>query len=148
MLIQSGHLVSQIKRLSDRILERILTEQGIDAFNGAQGRILYVLWQQEHISFRDLADRTALAATTLTSMIDRMESSGLVCRIPDQGDRRKTLLALTDKARNLRQDYTAVSTRMTEIFYASFTEEEIRQCEAFLSRIHENLKCHDHFPKS
>ena len=45
MDIQGGNIVSQIKRISDRIFERILSEKNIDAFNGAQGRILYVLWQ-------------------------------------------------------------------------------------------------------
>ena len=88
MEIQGGHTISQIKRLSDRIFEHILAEKNIDAFNGAQGRILYVLWHEENISLRELSDRTGLAATTLTSMIDRMESSGLVVRIPDPDDRR------------------------------------------------------------
>ncbi len=140
MTIQAGHIISQIKRLSDRIFERILTKRNIDAFNGAQGRILYVLWQEESISLRDLSDRTGLAATTLTSMIDRMEAAGLVRRVPDQHDRRKTLLTLTEKARNLQQDYTAVSGQMADIFYAGFTEDEILLCESMLERIYENLK--------
>ena len=87
MHIQAGDLISQIKRLSDRIFARILAEQDIDAFNGAQGRILYILWQGEKISLRELAHKTGLAATTLTSMTDRMEAAGLVCRIgADDGD--------------------------------------------------------------
>lgn len=143
MEIQGGNIVSQIKRLSDRIFERILTEKNIDAFNGAQGRILYVLWQKEYISLRELSDRTGLAATTLTSMIDRMETSGLVCRIPDKDDRRKTLLTLTEKAKALQQDYMEVSQQMTGIFYAGFTKDEIMQSEAILNRIHENLKQYD-----
>lgn len=143
MDIQGGNLVSQIKRLSDRIFERILAEQNIDAFSGAQGRILYVLWQEEHISFTELADRTGLAATTLTGMVDRMEEAGLVRRIPDQSDRRKTLLTLTAKAWKLQQTYTAVSDRMTSIFYAGFTEGEIRKSEELLGRVHENLKRYD-----
>lgn len=136
-------MVSRIKQLSSRIFERILSEQNIDAFNGAQGRILYVLWQEENISLKELSDRTGLAATTLTSMVDRMESSGLVCRVPDQRDRRKTLLLLTEKARSLEVDYMAVSGQMSEIFYAGFSDEEIRLCEAMLERIYENLKLHD-----
>ena len=143
MEIQGGNIISQIKHLSDRIFERILSEQNIDAFNGAQGRILYVLWQEENISLKELSDRTGLAATTLTSMVDRMESSGLVCRVPDQRDRRKTLLLLTEKARSLEVDYMAVSGQMSEIFYAGFSDEEIRLCEAMLERIYENLKLHD-----
>lgn len=140
MNLQAGHIVSQIKRLSDRILERILVNKNIDAFNGAQGRILYVLWQEELISLRELSDRTGLAATTLTGMVDRMEAAGLVCRTADRSDRRKTLLALTEKAQNLHQDYLAVSDQMTAIFYAGFSEKEILQCEAMLARIHENLR--------
>ncbi|MCI9168687.1 MAG: MarR family transcriptional regulator [Dorea sp.] len=143
MNIQGGNMVSRIKQLSSRIFERILSEQNIDAFNGAQGRILYVLWQEENISLKELSDRTGLAATTLTSMVDRMESSGLVCRVPDQRDRRKTLLLLTEKARSLEVDYMAVSGQMSEIFYAGFSDEEIRLCEAMLERIYENLKLHD-----
>ena len=82
MEIRGGNIISQIKRLSDRIFERILSQKNIDAFNGAQGRILYVLWQEEYISLRELADRTGLAATTLTSMIDRMEDSIVQIEIP------------------------------------------------------------------
>ena len=45
----------QIKQLGDRIFEKILSEKSIDAFNGAQGRILYVLWQEDGISIRSLS---------------------------------------------------------------------------------------------
>lgn len=142
MDIKGGNRVSQIKRLSDRIFERILAEKNIDAFNGAQGRILYVLWQQDNISLREIADKTGLAQTTLTSMIDRMEAGGLVCRVPDERDRRKTLLALTDMSRNLQRDYSEVSSRMSQIFYSGFTNEEISICEGMLERIYDNLKQH------
>ena len=140
MDIKGGNIISQIKRLSDRIFQRILAEQKIDAFNGAQGRLLYVLWQEENISLRELSDRTNLAPTTLTSMIDRMEEGGLVSRAQDPQDRRKTLLMLTEKARDLQKDYMAVSGRMTDIFYEGFTPEEIAQCESMLARIHQNLQ--------
>lgn len=143
MNMKAGHTISQIRQVSNRIFERILSERKIDAFNGAQGRILYVLWQEEQISLREVADRTGLAATTLTSMIDRMEAAGLVRRTAAPDDRRKTLLALTEKARELQPDYMAVSAQMNSIFYKGFSEEEIRLCETMLVRIHDNLKQHD-----
>ena len=60
MEIKGGNYVSQIKRLSDRILEQILAEKNIDAFNGAQGRILYVLWSRDGISPKSIiANREA-----------------------------------------------------------------------------------------
>ena len=40
MEMNGGFLVTKIKQLGDRIFEKILSEKNIDAFNGAQGRIL------------------------------------------------------------------------------------------------------------
>ena len=40
MKTNGGFLVTKIKQLGDRIFEKILSEKNIDAFNGAQGRIL------------------------------------------------------------------------------------------------------------
>ena len=52
--MNGGFLVTKIKQLGDRIFEKILSEKNIAAFNGAQGRILYVLWQEDGISIRSL----------------------------------------------------------------------------------------------
>ncbi|MBH1939473.1 MarR family transcriptional regulator [Mobilitalea sibirica] len=139
MKTQGGFLISQIKQQAGRIFEKILNEKNIDEFNGAQGRILYILWQNESIPIIELSQKTGLAKTTLTSMLDRMEKSGLIKRIYDKKDRRKTLIILTDKARNLQQAYNEVSSQMNDIYYKGFTEEEIVQFENYLLRILNNL---------
>ena len=73
-------------------------------------------------------------------MIERMEASGLLKKIPAPDDRRKTLLCLTDRARSLKKDYDDVSDRMNDVFYRGFREEEIEKFEADLRRVLENLK--------
>jgi len=136
---RGGFLVSQIKQLSGRIFNQLLTEKNIDAFNGEQGRILYVLWQQDGITIRELANRTGLAVTTLTSMLDRMENSKLIVRKSDKKDRRKTLIHLTENARSLQEEYESVSNQMSMIFYKGFETEDIIKCEAFLDKILSNM---------
>ena len=39
----AGFLISRIKQIGSRLFDRLLAEKNIGAFNGAQGRILYVL---------------------------------------------------------------------------------------------------------
>ena len=143
METKGGYLISRIKQAGTRIFDRMLAASGIDAFNGAQGRILYVLWQHEDISISSLSAKTSLANTTLTSMLDRMENSGLIVRKPDPADRRSRLIALTDKAKALQHDYELVSQQMNERYYIGFTESEIRQFEAYLQRVLENLEKED-----
>ena len=96
METKGGFLISRIKQVGTRIFDRKLAASGIDSFNGAQGRILYVLWQNDHISISSLSAQTSLANTTLTTMLDRMESLGLIVREPSPKDRRTTLIALTE----------------------------------------------------
>lgn len=143
METKGGYLISRIKQAGTRIFDRMLAASGIDAFNGAQGRILYVLWQHEDISISSLSAKTSLANTTLTSMLDRMENSGLIVRKPDPADRRSRLIALTDKAKALQHDYELVSQKMNERYYIGFTESEIRRFEAYLQRVLENLEKED-----
>lgn len=143
METKGGYLISRIKQAGTRIFDRMLAASGIDAFNGAQGRILYVLWQHEDISISSLSAKTSLANTTLTSMLDRMENSGLIVRKPDPADRRSRLIALTDKAKALQHDYELVSQQMNERYYIGFNESEIRQFEAYLQRVLENLEKED-----
>ena len=140
MRTNGGFQISKIKQLGDRAFEKILTAQGIEAFNGAQGRILYVLWQEDGVPIKTIAERCGLAITSLTTMLERMEKSGLIIRQQDSGDKRKTLIFLTDKAKALKEDYDAVSDRMSAIFYQGFTEEEIRNFEEHLERIRLNLE--------
>ena len=139
-MYQGGFLISRLNKVGGRIFERILAEQNIDAFNGAQGRILYVLWQQDCIPIREISKKTGLAVTSLTSMLDRMDAAGLLRRADAPGDRRKSLIELTVKAKMLRPVYDSVSERMGAILYAGFSENEISDTERYLRRMLQNLE--------
>ena len=140
MKTNGGFLISKIKQLGDRIFERILSRKNIDAFNGPQGRILYVLWQEDSIPIKTLSDRSGLAITSLTTMLERMEKQHLIRRVQDTQDKRRTLLCLTEQARSLKQDYDSVSEQMAQIYYHGFTEEEIIRFEEYLDRVRINLE--------
>ena len=93
MKTYGGFYISRIHQICGRVFEKLLRDSNVDAFNGAQGRILYVLWEHEKLSISDIGKYTSLAKTTLTSMIDRMEENGLVKRTPDREDRRQVFVS-------------------------------------------------------
>ena len=140
METKGGFLISRIKQVSGRLFDRMLAEADVDAFNGAQGRILYILWQGDGLTISQISAQTSLANTTLTSMLDRMEQSGLIVRSPSPSDRRALLIHLTDKAKSLQQDYDRISQQMNELYYLGFTEVEILQFEGYLTRVLNNLQ--------
>lgn len=134
-----GFLISKIKQIQGRVFERLLDESGISEFNGAQGRILFVLWETDNIPISVLSEKTGLAKTTLTSMLDRLEMSGHIRRVPDSGDRRAVRICLTESAEALRDKYERVSALMSEIFYKGVSDDEILAFEKTLGKILENL---------
>ena len=137
---QGGFLITRIKQVGGRIFERILAQRNIDAFNGPQGRILYILWQRDGIPISELSRETGLAMTTLTGMLDRMEAAKLIYRDRGDKDRRKILIFLTEEAKELEQEYNAVTEEISKIYYKGFSEEEITQFENYLLRVLENVE--------
>ena len=135
-----GFLISQVKQLSDRTFEKILKAKGVDEFNGAQGRILYILWNNNNISIKQISKFTKLAKTTLTAMLERMEMQGLIKRTISKEDKREIIVSLTDKAKELKENYLDVSKQMEKIFYKNFTEKQIENFENTLKKIIENLE--------
>ncbi|MDE6727204.1 MAG: MarR family transcriptional regulator [Oscillospiraceae bacterium] len=134
-----GFLITKVKQIQGRVFEKLLSEYGISEFNGAQGRILFVLWEKDDIPIRELSEKTGLAKTTLTSMLDRLEKSGHVARVSDPADRRTVHIRLTESARSLQKKYDEVSAKMNEIFYGGFSDDEILAFEKALGKVLENL---------
>ena len=137
---RSGDYIAQIRLIGGRVFEKLLSASGADTFNGPQGKILDALWQQDGLSANEISQRTGLASSTLTSMLDRMENAGLVKRRRSTDDRRVVRVFTGPKAQECKEQYTAVSEKMTEIYFRGFTEQEILSFENALLRVLENVR--------
>ena len=62
----------------------------------AQLRALRVLKHHGPLRLSELSDHLRIAARSTTEVVDALESRGLVRRQPDPGDRRATLVELTE----------------------------------------------------
>ena len=135
---QAGFLMAKIRQVAGRIFERMLRDCNIE-INSAQGRIMFALWQEDGISINDLAKKTQLKKSTLTSMLDRLERMGYIRRQRCDKDRRKILIQRTSKDKNLEREYVKLSQEHTKFFYLRFSEDEIDRFEKDLEKILENL---------
>ena len=135
-----GFLITKIKQLHSRALAQCISEKGIEAFSGEQGKILFVLWQKDKITQKELACETGLAKNTITVMLEKMEKNNLINRITDENDKRKSLVILTDYAKSLKRPFDEISEEMLKRVYKGFSEEEIDKYEEYLHRIIKNLE--------
>ena len=137
---QGGFLISKIKSIGGRRFDKILQQKNIDAFNGAQGKILYCLWQGEKMTATELSKKSGLAKTTLSAMLARMDEQGLIAIEESPTDKRSVTISLTPAAETLRAEYDNVTREIENIYYKGFSEEEVEQCESYLNRILNNLE--------
>lgn len=136
---EGAFLLAQINQIAGRIFSNILKEHKIDHITPAQGRILFVLWRKDNIPIQRLVKETSLSKSTLTAMLDRLESAGHIKRVHSKTDRREVLIRLTEKDHKLMETYDRVSGEMAAIACRGFTEEELDDLEDKLRRIHKNL---------
>src|SRR6516162_5985987 len=78
------------------LLEQVLAETGLDRHvRPGLGHVLFTLFEQDERSIKDIAARSQLACSTLTGLLDRMESAGLIERRRDREDGRIVRIRLT-----------------------------------------------------
>lgn len=139
-LSEGGLLLAKVHQLSSRRFAKKLKHYGLDELNPAQGRILFVLWQEDNLPISELAKRTSLGKSTLTSMLDRLEAQGFVIRAPSPADRRAIFVRRTDKGESFREAFLAVSAEMIDEWYRGFAPDERQRFEESLRRILTNMQ--------
>lgn len=88
-----------------RLYKPLLGELGITY---PQYLVLLVLWEQDGLSVSALGERLFLDSGTLTPLLKRMESSGLVSRQRATEDERRVRITLTPAGRALKEQAAKV----------------------------------------
>ena len=140
MKSNSGFYINRIKQINTRLLNKLLAQKNITAFNGEQGRILHVLWENDGISNQELSKRSGLAMSSLTTMLERMEEKNLLTRKGCPKDKRKCLLFLTEHANSLKKEYDEISDKMTKLSFEGISEDERLAFEKTLENVLHNLE--------
>jgi len=64
--------------------------------------VLMVLWESDNISVNQISKRLILNTNTITPLLKRMETMGLIKRTRSDRDERKVIVKLTQKGKDMR----------------------------------------------
>jgi DNA-binding MarR family transcriptional regulator len=84
-----------------------------------------------------LAQSLGLDKTTMTSLLDRLESAGLVTRYQDNRDRRARIPELTETGNRVQHELIAARDQAEAAALCQFTADEQRVLRAMLNRLAE-----------
>ena len=132
-----GYQIGLLSRLFDRRLQEVLKEQGV-----APGQFapLVMLFEQDGLTQAELCRRINVEQPTMANTLERMERDGLIKRKTDTEDKRRALVHLTPRAKDMREavmeNARAVAGRAVQRLSPADQDDMFR----LLARMVENLR--------
>jgi MarR family transcriptional regulator, organic hydroperoxide resistance regulator len=127
-------------RATHRALQRYL-QLMIGPYDIASGSwyFLRVLWAEDGLTQRELADRIGIREPTALIAIKDMESRGLVKRSRSRADRRKIHVWLTPKGKALKRQLIPLARDVVATAASNLTITEVRRFLASLAQMQKSL---------
>lgn len=116
-----GFLVNKLAHMMMIQLEKQLKDYNVTT---SQWAILAILWKREGIFQVDLQKSLGLDKATVTGLLQRMNSSGLIVKKADLNDKRVRRVYLTEHGRSLETFLIPRAAYVNDLTLASFTPEE------------------------
>ncbi len=99
--------------------------------------VMVVLWEEEGLGIKGLAERLQQDPGSITPLVKRLEAEGYLARGRDANDERNLVLTLTDQGRKLRADGYKVSQKIAEA--CAITAGDVERLAAGLDKLNRNL---------
>lgn len=90
---------SALRMATFRLARRLRSQRAVDTMSDGQFAVLAALSAHGAHTLGELADRERVSAPSMNRTVNCLEESGYLTRTPDEADRRKVNIALTDDGR-------------------------------------------------
>lgn len=130
-------LLTDTTRLHTNYVDRQLAQLGI---HSGQGSILSALDILGPCSQKELADFRQVSPATISVMLGRMESKGLIRRTPAGEGGKRNQIMLTEEGRAVSDALRDIMPQEAEKIFRGLTEEELTVAARVFRAIRENLK--------
>ena len=121
-----------------RRLQKNFKQSGIE-ITIEQWSVLYHLWKEDGLSQQQLCEATFRDKPSITRLVDNLEKSKLVKRVPSKEDRRINLIYLTKEAASLQDKTMAVANQTLNEALAGVENKDIDMAKIVLQKVYDNL---------
>jgi DNA-binding MarR family transcriptional regulator len=135
---QMGFLLSRAAWAMNNCVNRMLKERGLPDISVAHFAVLQALWENDGLSISDLGEKVQLEKSTMTSLLDRMESAGLLRRDDHPTDRRAYKICLTGRGRELEPQLDQVATEAYDRLTRGIASKDLQTAIEVCRRLMEN----------
>ena len=131
-------LTGKISSTINRALLRAFSQEELH-ITTEQWSVLSCLWKEDRVTQSDLCDLTRKDKHSMTRLIDNLQRSKIVVRVPHATDRRVNLIHLTQYGASLREKVGAVVQSVVDKALENISESEVTVARTVLNQIIANL---------
>jgi MarR family transcriptional regulator for hemolysin len=118
-----------------RALNAVLTEHKLSDASAAP--LIALLRHGDRIPQNVLAERVGVEGPTLVRVLDSLENDGLICRVPDEADRRIKLVQLTEGGTAVAERAEGCAAELREQILGDIDPEQVEAALGVLRAIAE-----------
>lgn len=134
-----GYQIRTTHRLLQRLLQTRIEPHGLSL---GTWYILRALWAEDGLTQRELSRRIGTMEPTTMAGLRALETAGLVRRVRDEVDRRKTHIHLTPKARGMKGEMLTIARGVVGDAVAGLSPREIALFLDLLKTLAQNVRRH------
>jgi len=97
--------------------------------------LLRFLWEEDGITQVELSTRSQIDRTTIGGLIDRLEQSGLLQRLPHPEDRRAYRISLTDAGKSLENELSPLAEELHKAILEPLSSAEVQTLLTILQKL-------------
>ena len=121
---------------SKMVFERLSGQE----LSAGQPKVLEYLIEHDGVAQKDIAEACIIEPATATSLLARMEKTGLIDRRSREDDKRYILVYLTEKGRASAEASVNVLSDVEEHVFEGFSDAEREAFISYLERVNGNLR--------
>jgi DNA-binding MarR family transcriptional regulator len=125
--------VMRVQQIIQSAVDAALKPHGL-TFARYEALVLLYFSRKGALPMRVMGERLQLHPTSVTNIVDRLESDGLVRRTPHPTDRRTTLVEITDAGLKRREDATAAVVEVN-LGLKGLTDRQTEQLTDLLAKV-------------
>ena len=125
-----------------RLARRLRRERADDAVGDVHFAVLACLHTNGRLPLGELAQRERVTAPTMSNTVAALVENGYVSRVPDDGDRRRVYVEITDAGTavvtaTVRKRDAALATALADLDFTEAELQTLREASALMRKVAE-----------
>jgi len=132
-------LISKVRESANKFIVGEMDKWGVKGLAPSHGDILMALLKVEKLTMKELTEKIDKDKSTVTALVDKLIKQGYVEKTKDIEDNRVVFVSLTEKGRELKPMFDAISQELISIVYKDIPQSEREGLINTLTKIKNNF---------